>query len=159
MTAYVRIEPAEAPESPHELRKAGDAFRGKYIDKCALVEQWAVAILTAAGQKTRLNQPFGQKLRAIRDLASGEPSLFKAPDRVLCHLDGFEPFLALRARLAHAIQTTAQIHDRADVVVFTSVHGSALDRLSVILSKEEMTRLLGELAKVAKELADQRLKG
>ena len=158
MTAHSRIESAEAPVSSYDLRKAGDAFRGKFLDKFVMVEQWAVDILAAAGQKARINQPFGQKLKAVRDLASGTPSPFKTPDRVLSHLEGFEPFLALRARLAHAFQATAQIDDQGDVVIFTPVHSSTLDRLSVVLSREEMTRLTGKLAKIAKELADQKLK-
>lgn len=158
MTAHCRITPGEVPEPLPQPGRIGDAFRGRFLDRCSMVEQWATNILEAAGDKARSICFFGKKLEAVRGLAGAEPSRLKTPERVLDLLDRFKPFAELRTCLAHSILTTARTDDGTCLAIFTPVRGSTNDHRCVVLSEEDMARLSGELARIAKEFTDQRLK-
>jgi hypothetical protein len=156
MTAHDRILPADETDPLKALAKAGHAFRGRFIDKCALVEHWATAALDFPGQKKRGAYLFGQKIEAVRALASTEPSRFKAPQRVLDLLDAMKPFVELRARLAHSVQMVAHTAAGTEIVIFTPLTGTVPTGLKLVLAHEDMASLMKELSKVAKELTDQR---
>jgi hypothetical protein len=157
MTVQSRIVPSEGRDPPGSLVTRGDAFRGRFLDKCAILEQWASTILAGTGQKKK-TYLFGQKIQAVRGLAQAESSPFRAPKRVVELLDRLQPFLELRTRLAHSIQVVAQARDGSDLVIFKPIHGTAPDWFRVVLEENDMERLPKELGTLAKELTDQRLK-
>jgi hypothetical protein len=158
MTAQGRITARELPESAQPPARMGDVFRGRFLDSCSIVERWATALLEDGGM-ARSTYFFGQKLQAVRDLAEAEPARFRSPRRVLKLLDGFRRFAELRTHLAHSVQTTAQADDGIRLAIFTPVHASAGDCLSVVPNEDDMACLSRELARLAKEFGDQRLKG
>lgn len=158
MTAHDRIVPADSPDPLKALAGAGHAFRGRFLDKCALIERWAAAILEASGKKRSATRLFGQKIEAVRALASAEPSPLKAPKRVLDLLDALKPFVDHRSRLAHGIQTVAQTENGTGLVIFAPIPGAGPTGLKLVLDREDMAVLVQDLSKIAKELGDQRLK-
>ncbi len=158
MIAHSRIVPADEPDPLRALARAGHAFRGRFLDKCAIVEHWATTVLDGADLKKRTTYLFGQKIEAVRSLAETEPARFKAPQRVLALLEALKPFAELRARLAHAVQMVAEAADGAELVIFKPLPGTTPPGLKLVLGQEDMADLIREMSRVAKELADQRLK-
>jgi hypothetical protein len=158
MNTHSPIVRAEELDPFSTLAGAGHAFRGRFLDKCAIVEHWATRTLVSAGEKKRSTYLFGQKIEAVRGLASTEPARFKMPKRVLDLLDALKPFAELRTLLAHAVQTIALTGAGTGIVIFTPLSGTAPASLKLVLDQEEMAGLMKDLSRIAKELADQRLR-
>ena len=158
MNAHSPIPAATECVPLQAVATRGDAFRGRFLDRCAIIEEWAVTVLKNTGQKKQSTYLFGQKLQSVRTLAQTEPALFKAPKRVLALLDALQPFIELRTHLAHSVQTVVRSGDGTDLVIFKPIHGAAPVWLGAVLDQTEMDHLLREVGRLAKELGDQRLK-
>src|SRR5688572_30741162 len=87
-------------------KQPGHIFRDKLIDKCAVIETWAVEILdhmrvsAAVPPKPKLHF-IGLKVAAIKKCAANEPSLLRRPDKVIALLEDVQTFIDLRSDLAH----------------------------------------------------------
>lgn len=143
----------------------GNAFRGEYLNHCAQVEAWAVGVFTsnaaiASGLlKARPPHLFGQKLKAIGELADAESPVFSKPKRVSELLIKFEPYAKLRAELAHAVMTSFGTNPPA-IFAFSNPSGGGLLPLGqrFWLTPLEARDLLAGLKRLAKEICDQKVK-
>ncbi len=91
---------AEALPVTIPTKEDGYRFVGRYLEKCATVERWAVSVLTPFERKSA--HLFGQKVEAIRKVLDTEPTRFKDPARVRTLLDKFHCYAELRCDLAHS---------------------------------------------------------
>lgn len=134
------------------MSQQAHAFRGEFIDVCAQVELWALSIIERVDKGVKAPHLFGQKLGRIEEIAK-QGEVFCKPARVRDLLEKFKPLAELRSRLAHAVaQTPSQ---GADPIFAWEVAGPCGTRFW--LRQSEMIRLLIDLKKLRKELADQKL--
>ena len=149
-----------------ELTKTGHIFRSRFLDKCALIEGWAINILKAAdaasdrGRSAKLPHLFGKKLEAVRKLAESEMSPFKSPTKVIGLLDLLEPYAQLRSALAHAVLrvTPGLEGDRLFLFHVTCEMVAPGWQRRPVFTNEEMQDALSELAKISNELSQQSLR-
>ena len=145
--------------------KDGHAFRGEYLDHCSQVEAWAVAVFSSEAAKRsdflkkRMPHLFGQKLKAIAELATTPSPIFSKPKRVTELLDKFQPYAELRSDLAHATMTAAGNNGQA-IFAFSSPTCPQLPFRGgrVWLTPSEATRLLSDLKQLTKQICDQKVK-
>ncbi|TPG22329.1 hypothetical protein EAH87_00445 [Sphingomonas koreensis] len=139
-------------------------FRGEYLDTCAHIERWAITVIeTPVAQATdqvgnRLPHLFGQKLKLVRELAQND-AVFARANRVRDLLDELEPFAKLRSALAHA--TCSATRDGESAIFAFDLPGAAAPPSMegrFWLMREETARLIAQLKKIKKELADQKIK-
>lgn len=150
--------------------EAGHAFRGKYLDRCALVEQWATDILfrvaRAPGRKLKVPPTFGLKIEALRKLAeeefatSSEKAVFEKPGRVLHLLEQFSPYLNMRSQIGHAKLEIVRGDDGSDLLLFRSICYSENNPgwTHVLISEEEQVQALRRVKQLAKEFRDQSIR-
>jgi|GEM_PF-1799264 len=148
MSTWIGTEPSWKP-----WRDSGHLFRGRFLDKCAFVEQWAIETLAASGEASKARYLFGQKLAAVQKLAEADPSPLKGARKILALLEQFQPLAALRSDLAHSRLTVAATPEGAPLLIFEPCNaGSAAARRSVVLREEECQTVLGELSRLANQL-------
>lgn len=134
----------------------GFAFVGSYLNQCARVEAWTVKILQAHDDKTKAAKVphlFGQKLKAVRELADTHPTLFSKPTRVIELMQRFEEPAKLRSNLAHAVNYKAS-NPTGNFYLF--YNSGADDRFW--FTEDDMKTALTNLKKLVKEICDQQLK-
>jgi hypothetical protein len=147
--------PIKAVINPGETSLCGHRFRGRFLDKCAAVERWAVEVLLEAGEATKSCHLFGHKLAAVRKLALEAESRLKSPKKVLHLLDQFQPFATLRSDLAHSTLRTATT-DEESVLIFTSCNQAREEGWkSVVLGEKEQRQVLTGVSRLANELGQQ----
>lgn len=143
------------------LDDMGHRFRSRLFDECSRIEHWAVAILAKAKPKAS-TYLFGRKLAAVRDLAEHVPAAgtkhpLKHPHRVLELLDRLQPYATLRSSIGHAVQTIALRADGLPLFIYDAAACKATFKATV-LTADDQERILREVMRIAKELADQRLR-
>lgn len=134
----------------------GFTFVGSYLNQCARVEAWTIEILTTnknGVKNSKVPHLFGQKLKAVRELADSEPGLFSKPARVIDLMQRFEAPAKLRSNLAHAI-THRAINDTDNYYLFQNTGTS--ERLW--FTEKDLKGALADLKKLVKEITDQNLK-
>jgi hypothetical protein len=134
----------------------GFTFVGSYLNQCARVEAWTVKILQANDDKTktiRVPHLFGQKLKAVRELADTHPALFSKPARVIELMQRFEEPAKLRSNLAHAVNYKAS-NPTGNFYLF--YNSGTDDRFW--FTEDDMKIALTNLKKLVKEICDQQLK-
>ena len=134
----------------------GFAFVGSYLNQCARVEAWTIQILQAHGEKTKgtkLPHLFGQKLKAVRELADTHPALFSKPTRVIELMQRFEEPAKLRSNLAHSISYKAT----NPTGTFHLFFNSGTDE-RFWFTEDDMNTALANLKKLVKEICDQQLR-
>jgi len=145
--------------------KEGHAFRGEYLHHCSQVEAWAVAVFSnnlvveSGLLRKRMPHLFGQKLKAIADLAGAPSPVFSRPKRVSELLEKFQPYAALRADLAHATMVSAGSNGQS-IFAFDNPNGPRLPlgRERMWLTPSEALGLLSELKQLTKEICDQKVR-
>jgi hypothetical protein len=134
----------------------GFAFVGSYLNQCARVEAWTVKILLANDDKTKTAKVphlFGQKLKAVRDLADTHPTVFSKPARVIELMQRFEEPAKLRSNLAHAVNHKASNPTGSFYLFFNGGTGERF-----WFAEDDMKTALTNLKKLVKEICDQQLK-
>lgn len=134
----------------------GFAFVGSYLNQCARVEAWTIEMLTVNEDKTsksKVPHLFGQKLKAVKDLAESHPDIFSKPSRVVDLMQKFERPAKLRSNLAHSIMHKTS-NDAGSFYLFQNT-GTA-ERFW--FTEEDMKLALSDLKKIVKEITDQKLK-
>ena len=134
----------------------GFAFVGSYLNQCARVEAWTIEMLTVHEDKTsksKVPHLFGQKLKAVKDLAQSHPEVFSKPSRVVDLMQKFEKPAKLRSNLAHSI-THKTSNDAGSFYLF---HNAGTEE-RFWFTEEDMKLALSDLKKIVKEIADQKLK-
>jgi hypothetical protein len=134
----------------------GFAFVGSYLNQCARVEAWTVGILEKHTDQTKgskIPHLFGQKLKAVRELADTHPSIFNKPARVVELMQRFEEPGKLRSNLAHAVHHTASNPTGS----FHLFHNSGTGE-RFWFTEDDMKAALINLKKLVKEICDQNLK-
>jgi hypothetical protein len=144
-------------------KQPGHIFRDKIIDKCAVIETWAVAILdqmrrSAVAPPKRTLHFLGLKVSAIKKCAEREPSLLKRPTKVIELLDALQPFIELRSDLAHAVLDVAVKSDGKTLFVFEfackELKSAGLGRL--VFTECEMRETTAQLAELANQISQQK---
>lgn len=137
------------------FRDRGHLFRGKFLNKCAIVEQWALETLAAAGEASKSDYLFGQKLAAVKKLAEADPS--KEARKILDLLEQFQPFASLRSNLAHSRLTVAGTPKGTPLLIFEPCNAGPEARWrSVVLREEDCQIVLGQLCDLANRLSQLR---
>lgn len=134
----------------------GFAFVGSYLNQCARVEAWTIGILQAHADKTKgakVPHLFGQKLKAVRELADTHPSIFSKPARVVELMQRFEEPAKVRSNLAHAVNHKAN-NPSGNFHLF---HNSGTEE-RFWFTEDDMKTALANLKKLVKEICDQQLK-
>jgi hypothetical protein len=134
----------------------GFAFVGSYLNQCARVEAWTIGILQAHEHKTKVAKIphlFGQKLKAVRELADTHPAIFSKPVRIIELMQRFEAPAKVRSNLAHAVNHKATSPSGA----FYLFHNSGTDE-RFWFTENDMKTALSDLKKLVKEICDQQLK-
>ena len=134
----------------------GFTFVGSYLNQCARVEAWTIKILQANADKTKGSKVphlFGQKLKAVRELADTHPSIFSKPTRVVELMQRFEEPAKLRSNLAHAVNHKAT-NQAVNSYLF---HNGGTDE-RFWFTGDDMKAALTNLKKLVKEICDQQLK-
>lgn len=129
------------------------SFVGSYLHHCARVEEWSAAILKEASITKKMPHLFGQKLKAVADLAEKQPEKFTRAKRVTELMQKFALHAKLRSNLAHAIQTTAANETTNYLLVRNSGTGERQ-----WFTHDEMKSQLSDLKKLVKEILDQKLR-
>ena len=145
-----------ATTSPNTPSDFGFAFVGSYLNQCAKVEAWTIDMLATHDDKTaksKVPHLFGQKLRAVRELAELHPEIFSKPERVVHLMQQFEQPAKLRSNLAHSI-----VHktNNADGSFYLFHNIGTAERFW--FTQQDMTAALSALKKIVKEITDQKLK-
>jgi hypothetical protein len=134
----------------------GFAFVGSYLNQCARVEAWTIGILQAHGDKTKaakIPHLFGQKLKAVRELADSHPAIFSKPARVVELMQRFEEPAKVRSNLAHAVNHKATDSNETFYLFHNSGTGERF-----WYPEDDMKTALTNLKKLVKEICDQQLK-
>ena len=134
----------------------GFAFVGSYLNQCARVEAWTIEILQAHADKTKgskIPHLFGQKLKAVRELADMHPSIFSKAARVVELMQRFEEPAKVRSNLAHAVNCRATNSTGA----FHLFHNSGTGE-KFWFAEDDMKTALTNLKKLVKEICDQQMK-
>jgi hypothetical protein len=134
----------------------GFAFVGSYLNQCARVEAWTITMLAAHEDKTsksKVPHLFGQKLKAVRELADSHPEVFNKPSRVVALMQQFEEPAKLRSNLAHSIMHKT-CNPSGSFYLFHNT-GTA-ERFW--FTEEDMNTSLSSLKKIVKEITDQKPK-
>jgi len=134
----------------------GFAFVGSYLNQCARVEAWTIGILQAHADKakgSKIPHLFGQKLKAVRELADTHPSIFSKPARVVELMQRFEEPAKVRSNLAHAVNHKAT----NPTGTFYLFHNSGTDE-RFWFTEDDMKAALINLKKLVKEICDQQMK-
>jgi hypothetical protein len=132
------------------------AFVGSYLNQCARVEEWAVAILTVHEDKTGKSKTphlFGQKLKAVRDLADSHPEVFSKPKRVETLMKEFEEPAKLRSNLAHSV-----MHKTSNPTGSYYLFHNTGTAERFWFAEEDMNTALSGLKRIVKEITDQKSK-
>jgi hypothetical protein len=142
---------------------AANACRGEYIDLCAQVECWAVAVIRSApaqasGKAGKMPHLLGQKLKLIGELADHD-GVFVRPARIRELMAELEPLMKLRSDLAHA-RLLGKNDGAADIFAFELPTADAAPKMTgrFWLRRDETAVLIAALKKSHKELTDQKLK-
>jgi hypothetical protein len=96
---------------------------------------------------------FGQKLKAVRELADTHSTLFSKPTRVIELMQRFEEPAKLRSNLAHAVNYQASNPTGNFYLFFNSGTDERF-----WFTEEDMKAALINLKKLVKEICDQQLK-
>ncbi len=134
----------------------GFSFVGSYLNQCARIEAWTIDILTVNDGKTsksRMPHLFGQKLKAVKELAETHPEIFSKPNRVVELMQKFEQPAKLRSNLAHSI-THKTSNDSGSFYLFQNT-GTA-ERFW--FTEDDMKLAISDLKRIVKEITDQKLK-
>ncbi|MGL5839101.1 MAG: hypothetical protein ACRCY3_11420 [Sphingorhabdus sp.] len=137
----------------------GYIFVGSYLNQCARVEAWTLAVLQTPianarlGKNIRIPYLFGQKLKAVSDLVQDKPELFSKPKRVIELMARFAEPAKLRSNLAHASVMRAT-NDKGSYFLF---HTPGTDE-RYWFDENKMREILVELKKLVKEITDQKMK-
>jgi hypothetical protein len=152
MSTWIGTEPSWKP-----WRDSGHLFRGRFLDKCALVEQWAIETLAASGEASKARYLFGQKLAAVQKLAEANPSPLKGAQKILALLVQFQPLAVMRGDLAHSRLTVATTPEGAPLLIFEPCDaGPAAGRRSVVLREQDCRLVLDQLSSLANRLGQLR---
>jgi hypothetical protein len=146
------------PKEKTSLERAGHSFRVQFIDICATIEEWASLMLAECDQVKKSNHLFGQKIKAVHEIATATPSRFRHRERVLDLLAKLQPLAELRNKLAHARQIAATQTDEGPLIIFRAAQETTPYKTGILLNAGEMKTHLRDLADIAKQLRDQSLK-
>jgi len=129
----------------------GHVFRGRFFDKCAKIEEWLIGQIDehGSGKKPLL---FGQRLKAVRDLAPCICPSAKKQERLLALLDRLQPHADLRATLGHARQTVATDSHGEVWTIFTPADRREAGR-RIVLDPGDRKQALTELNTIANQLS------
>lgn len=103
--------------------------------------------------KSKVPHLFGQKLKAVKELAETHPEIFSKPTRVVDLMQKFEQPAKLRSNLAHSI-THKTSNESGSFYLFQNT-GTA-ERFW--FTEDDMKLAISDLKKMVKEITDQKLK-
>jgi hypothetical protein len=134
----------------------GFAFVGSYLNQCARVEAWTITILALHRDKTskaKVPHLFGQKLKAVKELADSHPEVFNKPARVVSLMQQFEKPATLRSNLAHSVMHKTSNQSGS----FYLFHNTGTSE-RFWFTEEDMKAALASLKQIVKEITDQKPK-
>jgi hypothetical protein len=153
------------PETPDDAAQADLVVRGtgiesfvaRYVSKFAEFEIWVMERLHSLPNPRNDDKLIGQRLKALRSALAEQSTIVQNPQKVSALLEQLQPYIDLRAVLAHGHSTSASGKGGATFHVFEIACPCAHHRWKArtLIRADELKALQSGLSDLVNQLKQQ----
>ncbi|MBV9929335.1 MAG: hypothetical protein JO013_00100 [Alphaproteobacteria bacterium] len=151
------VIPGVGQTVPPGAEGQAELFTGRFLKKVAEFEIWMVRLIAAADPTARIDTLIGKRVGALRAAVEKRPEIVRDRKRVEELLDRLQPYLALRAELAHGCSTTLTSEDGKRIYLFETASAcpAHLWKVRTVIREDEIAVLYRGLSQIINELRQQ----